>query len=263
MRLFWKITQLSFQRHLTYRAATIAGLVTNYFFGIFRAAILVALYGTQQEVAGISIQGVITYASLTQAIIGYLSLFYWFDLMDTIHTGDISSDLLKPMGYFQYWLAQDLGRAIINFLFRGVTIILAYELIFDLTWPESPIQWLFLGISLILSWVISFSWRFLINLSAFWSPNARGIIRLFIVLSWFFSGFLMPLRFFPDWVRTISYLTPFPHLLNTVSEIFLNVLTGTDLVIAITQQVFWVLCLILVGQLVYKSGLKKLVIQGG
>jgi ABC-2 type transport system permease protein len=263
MRLFWKITKLSLQRHLTYRAATIAGLVTNYCFGIFRAAILVALYGSQQEVAGISIQEAVTYAALTQAIIGYLSLFHWFDLMATIHTGDIASDLLKPMDYFQYWLAQDLGRAVINFLFRGVTIILAYELIFNLTWPKNPTQWIFLGASLILSWVISFSWRFLINLSAFWSPNARGIIRFFFVLSWFFSGFLMPLRFFPDWVRTISYLTPFPHMLNTVTEIFLNILTGAELVMVIIQQMFWVLFLIVAGQLVYKTGVKRLVIQGG
>ena len=32
------------QRQLTYRAATLAGLATNFFFGLLRAAVLVALY---------------------------------------------------------------------------------------------------------------------------------------------------------------------------------------------------------------------------
>ena len=96
-RLFWEVTLRSYQRYLTYRAATVAGLVTNFFFGILRAAILVALYGTATEVEGITLQGAITYAALTQAVIGYLSLFNWLDLMNTVYTGEIGSDLLKPM----------------------------------------------------------------------------------------------------------------------------------------------------------------------
>ena len=60
-------------------------------------------------------------------------------------------------------------------------------------------------LSLALAWMISFAWRFLINLSAFWSPNSIGICRLFYSLSWFMSGFFMPLRFMPDWfVRLCS-----------------------------------------------------------
>ena len=44
MRLFWEIAKLSFQRQIAYRAATLAGLVTNFFFGLLRAALMVALY---------------------------------------------------------------------------------------------------------------------------------------------------------------------------------------------------------------------------
>jgi ABC-2 type transport system permease protein len=69
MPLFWEITKLSIQQHLTYRAATIAGLVTNFFFGILRATIFIALYGKQTSVEGISLQGAITYAALGQALI--------------------------------------------------------------------------------------------------------------------------------------------------------------------------------------------------
>ncbi len=32
MRLFWELSKLTFQRQLTYRAATLAGLATNFFF---------------------------------------------------------------------------------------------------------------------------------------------------------------------------------------------------------------------------------------
>ncbi len=263
MRLFWELTKISFQRHLTYRAATVAGLVTNFFFGILRAAIFVALYDLQTQVEGITIQGAITYAALGQALIGYLSMFSWFDLMNTVYTGDIASDLLKPMNYFSFWLAQDLGRAVVNFLLRGVIVMVGYAFIFDLYWPRGTIHILAVAISMLLSWLVSFSWRFLINLTSFWTPNARGILRFFFVLSWFFSGFIMPLRFFPEWVIRISYLMPFPHMMNTVVEIYLGILSGPEIVLALLNQVLWALGIIAVGQLVLRLGVRRLVILGG
>jgi len=263
MRLFWELTKTSFQRYLTYRAATLAGLVTNFFFGILRASILIALYGTRQEVAGISLQGAVTYAALTQAIIGYLSIFGWVDLMNTVYTGQIATDLLKPMSYFRFWLAQDLGRAGVNFIFRGIIVILGYSLIFDLLWPQSFSQWVALSITLVFSWLLSFSWRFITNLAAFWSPNAYGISRFFFIFSWFFSGFLMPLRYFPDWIVRLSYLTPFPHMLNTVVEIYLNLTQGTEILTALFYQLAWIIVLILAGQLILRSGVRRLVILGG
>ena len=34
MRLFWELIRLSFRLQLTYRAANLAGLATNFFFGL-------------------------------------------------------------------------------------------------------------------------------------------------------------------------------------------------------------------------------------
>jgi ABC-2 type transport system permease protein len=263
MRLFYEIARRSFQRHLTYRAATIAGLVTNFFFGLLRVAILLALYGEQEEVAGITVAGVITYTVLTQAILAYLSIFGWYDLMNSVHTGEVATDLLKPVNFFTFWLAQDVGRAVLNFWLRGVLLMIVYALVFDLIYPTTLLQWLALLVALIFSLLLSFAWRFLINLSAFWTPNARGIGRLGFVLTLFLSGFLMPLRFFPDWVTRLIYLTPFPHMLNTVIEIYLGIVQGPQLLQLLLVQAAWTLLLILACQLILQAGVKRLVILGG
>ncbi len=263
LRLFWELTKRSFQRQLTYRAATLAGLATNFFFGIVRAAILVALYDTRQSVAGITLQGAVTYAALTQAMIAYQSFFAWSKIMDTVYTGDIGSDLLRPVGFFRFWLAKDLGRALVNIIMRGLTLMVGYALIFDLTAPRGGWQWLALSVSIFLSWMLSFAWRFLINLSAFWTPNARGILRFAFISMWFFSGFLMPLRYYPPWVARLSMFTPFPSMINTVVEIYLNVLQGHELVYALVIQLGWTVALIGVGQLVFRAGVRRLVILGG
>lgn len=263
MRLFIEVARRSSQRHLTYRASALAGLATNFFFGLLRVAVLLALYGAQTNVEGYSVTDVITYTGLTQAMIAFLSLFGWFELMQTVHSGEIASDLLRPFDLFRYWLARDLGRALVNLLLRGVSIMLIYALIFDLPYPSSLAAWLLVILSLFLGWLVAFSYAFVVNLSAFWSPNAIGIGRFFFVIGWFFSGFLMPLRFYPEWLQTLAFWTPFPHMLNTIIEVYLGILSSADALIALAIQGIWALVLIALGQLVLLKATQRLVVLGG
>ncbi len=263
MRLYWEVTRLALQRQLTYRAATLAGLVTNTFFGLLRASVLVALYGARTQVAGISLQDAITFTALVQGIIAYLLIFGWYDLMDSIYSGEVATDLLKPLGYFRFWLAQDLGRAMVAFWLRGVTLVLIYAVVLRITIPHGLVQWSALTISLLLSWYVSFGWRFLINLSAFWTPDARGIGRFAFGLIWAFSGFFMPLRYFPAWFQSFCAFTPFPSMLNTTIEIYLGLLTGSALWQALVTQFAWALVLTLLCQLILRAGMRSLVLQGG
>ena len=263
MRLYWELVKRSFQQQITYRAATLAGLATNFFFGLLRAAVLIALYNNRPQVEGISMAGAITYTGLAQAVIAFLSLFGWYDLINAVHTGQVSAELLKPMSFFGFWLARDLGRALVNLVLRGLPIMLFYALFFRLSLPESFGQWLAFGLALFLGWLVSFSWRYLINLAAFWVPNAVGIGRLAFTLSWFMSGFLMPIRFFPEWFQRLCYLTPFPQAVNTVIEIYLGLAVGPDLIAALLGQALWAAGLILAGELILQAGVRRLVIQGG
>lgn len=263
LRLSWELMKRAFQRQMTYRSATLAGLATNFFFGLLRVAVMVALYGARREVAGIDLQAAITYTGLAQAIIAYLSIFGWYDLMRSVHSGEVAADLLKPLGYFRYWLAVDLGRALVAFLLRGVTIMVVYAIFFEITVPQGVSQWLALFVALMLGWLLSFAWRFLVNLAAFWSPNALGIGRFAFGIAWVLSGFFMPLRFFPAWAQTLCHLTPFPAMVNTTIEIYLGLLSGWALLWALLVQCIWIVLLVWLCQVTLRAGVRRLVIQGG
>jgi ABC-2 type transport system permease protein len=263
VHLFIELTKTSFQRQLTYRAATFAGLTTNFFFGMLRVAVMIALFGSRGDVNGYSLRNAITFTGLTQSLIGFLSLFGWYDMMNSIYTGAVACDLLKPMGYFNFWLAQDLGRALAQLVLRGFTMMIAYAVLIGISYPNGISQWVSLIASLILAWLISFSWRFLLNLSGFWTPDARAIGRFGFALLYFVTGFLMPLRFFPDWFVKICEYTPFPHMVNTVVEVYLGVLNGPELAWALVKQVGWTILLIYACRIMLKAGVRRLVIQGG
>ena len=263
MHAFWALTRLSIQRQMTYRAALFAGMATNLFFGVLRASVMVALYAGRPEMAGITLQEAITFTGLSQATIAFLALFSWFEIVNSVYSGQIGAELLKPMGYFRLWMAQDLGRATVNLLLRGLLIMAAYALVFDISTPERPAQWLALAVTIVLAWLVSFAWRFLVNLIAFWTPNAVGACRFFFAISWVMSGFLMPLRFYPDWFARLCYLTPFPWTVNAITDVYLGLLDGPALLYSLALQAAWIVVLILAGQLILMAGVRRLVVQGG
>ncbi len=263
MGLFLRIIRLGIQQQITYRMAILAGLATNFFFGLLRVSVLVALYAGREEVNGLSQQDAVTFVAVSQALIAFLWIFGSWDLMASVYDGSIGADLLKPVRLFVFWMARDLGRSLVNLVGRGLLLILVFALFYPITIPQRLEQWLFLPAALLLGWLVSFSWRFLVNLAAFWTPDARGIGRIAFTLVGLFSGFLMPLRLYPDWFVQICKLTPFPALFNTTVEIYLGILTGRDLWLALLNQLLWIVILICLVTLVLRAGVRHLVIQGG
>lgn len=263
MGVFGQLVLTSARRQMAYRVAMWAGLATNLFFGLLRAAVILALYGSQESVNGLSLSGAITFIGLTQALIAFTTIFGSFDIIKSVYSGDISSDLLRPLSFYRYWLGRDLGGSLVNLVTRGLIFMGLFAIFYPVLFPENIAGWLGFTISLALSWLVSFSWRFLVNLSAFWTPDAVGIGRGLFGLAQILSGFFIPLRLMPDWFIKFCAFTPFPSMMNTPVEVYLGVLTGWDMIRAISFQALWLFLLIMICQIVYRAGLQRLVIQGG
>jgi len=263
MAFFWHLTRLSLKQQSTYRTALYAGLATNLFFGLLRAALMIALYAGKSEVNQLALQDAITYVGLTQALIAFLNIFGSTDIMQTVYSGQIGSDLLKPINLYTFWLAKDLGKSMVNLAGRGVLFMLVYGIFFKISLPARLDQWIYLLASLTLGWLASFSWRFLVNLAGLWSPDARGVARIGFTVSALLSGFIMPLRLLPDWFANLCSLTPFPSMINTPVEIYLGVMNAPSILNALMLQLIWLAALAVVCQVALRAGVSRLVIQGG
>ncbi len=263
MRLYLELAKKAAQRQLAYRQANLAGLLTNLFFGALRAYVLVGLYGARPEIAGYTIAAAITYTGLTQAILRAVQIFGWQDLMKTVRSGEIASDLAKPFDYYYFWLAQDLGADLVHLLVRGIPIMLAYAVATSLVWPSGAGAALAFAASLLLAMPVSFAWRFCVNITALWSSDALGFARLGYTLAMFLSGFLVPVTFFPPWLRLAAAWTPFPSMIEIPVEIWMGIVSGPAVLSALVQQVVWLGVMVLAGRLLLAAGTRKLVIQGG
>lgn len=264
---------MTVQRQFTYRIAAISGVATNLFFGMLRAAVMLALYtgfaaqnGMTADtlvMRGMTLRQAIDFTAITQTLILYLALFGWWEFMDQVRTGDIGSELLRPVNLYLAWLARDVGRAFAGLLTRGVPILLVFVMFYDTQLPGTLIQWLGFAATLLAALWVSFGWRFLLNLLSFWTPEVRGIGRTVFSFAYMLSGFLLPLRFYPQPVQTLAWLTPFPATVSVPVEAFLGVTSGPELLTQLLVQIAWGAGLTVACQWTMRRGLRKLVIQGG
>ena len=261
MRLYLEVARRSFRRHLAYRAATLAGLFTNAVFGVMIAAVYAALYGDRGgAVAGFTLPETLTFVWVSQSLLMVVYLWGWWEVADAVRSGDVVADLIKPMDYQAYWLARDLGRAACHVLTRMLPTLLFGVALYDLALPGTVGTWAAFAVSVVLAVVVSFGWRFLVNLSAFWLLDARGIHPLSILVLTFFSGFLLPISFFPSWLRSVAELLPFRAVVMLPIEVLLGQrATGSALAI----QLFWAAALGLLAQAVLAAAVRKVVVQGG
>lgn len=254
--------RLGYQRQFAYPASAFWGLVTNLFFGALRVAVLVSLFGSRPQVAGLTVQDAITYTGLTQAFIAAFSLFGWYDFMRVIHRGEVSGDLLRPVNVLAFWAAQDAGRAAGQFVLRGLPMLILFALLWGATFPTGAQAGLTL-LSVLLAWACGFAFRFGVNCAAFWSPDAVGIGRFAWAACGLGCGFLMPLAFFPAWFQTVLAWTPFPAMLNTTVELWLGLRTGPDAWATLGTQLAWTAALFTLTSLVLARGLRRLELAGG
>ncbi|HAH97097.1 MAG TPA: hypothetical protein DHD79_11125 [Firmicutes bacterium] len=262
IRAYWKLAKTSFKRQMIYRAANLAGIATNLCWGFFRAYLLLAVLEASPGVGGYDHDSIIIYTGFSQALTAPLKVFGWWDLLRTIKSGEIISDFCKPIDFYGMWYARDCGHAVYQLAARGLPLMLLFLAIFRIPLRLSASMGLAFLISMTLALQVSFSWRMIYNAMAFWTLDAKGVAAMANIVSLFLMGFIIPVGFFPPWLQQAVQLTPFPAMFDIPLAILMDV-PGTEVLLLLSRQVFWMLILIIAARCLLHIGTKKVVIQGG
>ncbi len=264
MRTFFAIAVSGFRRYATYRQATVAAAVTNSMFGFLRSYVLLAVTGAVGVAAGYGSAQLASYVWLGQGLIGVVMFWGWTDLADRVRTGDVVTDLQRPIHPVTSYLAADLGRAGHAVLSRfGVPVALGaifFGLYTPTRWPTYPL----FAISVVLAVVASFACRYVVNAAAFWLLDIRGLQLAWSLVSGVLSGLYFPLRFLPGWATTALWLgTPFPSILQTPIDVAVERDRPVRQVGLVALQLCWAAGMLLLARWVQGRAVHRLVIQGG
>lgn len=263
MQLYLAIAARAFRRATTYRAAYVAGILTNAFFGALISFVYQALYANGGTVAGLTLNDAISYSWTTQALISIgAGWLISHEIALSIRTGDVVTDLMRPWSFFLYWLSRSVGERFYNLLFRGSLTYLIGVLYFGARVP-SPADLLAFTPAIALALLVSFGFSFIVQLSAFWMLDNTGVTMLANLVMTFFSGFLLPLAFFPPVLQAIAWALPFQAITALPAQIFLGQIPPADIPATLLIQLAWALALTALGLAIQAAAMRKVVVQGG
>jgi ABC-2 type transport system permease protein len=263
MTVYLQVALKSWQRHLAYRAANLAGIVTNLFFGAIYVFVYLALFKNRGQMGGLDARDTVTYATISQALLMVMSAFGSRELSESIIKGDIASDLCRPLDTYLYWGAIDLGRAVYYLVFRGIPTYLLGTWLFHARLPSDAAIWPLFLVSIVCGMLLSFTFRFIVSSLAFWTTDVRGINYLVATVILFFSGFIVPLNFLPDVLRRAVEWLPFQAMAHLPISIYLGKAEGPALARAFGVELAWLAGLTLLGRAILRHTLRRVAIHGG
>lgn len=263
LRFYLEVARTAFRRQLIYRSANLAGLLTNIVFGIIFSYVMIALFQSQSNAGGYDLNDALRYVWLVQAMVMIVLTFGWYELMLTIRSGEVVSDLSKPCDFYWYWFSREIGRSCYYALYRSLPTYLAGMLLFHFGAPLDWRLWLLFLFSLALGMMTGIAYRVLFNLAAFWLIEARAVGTLATVVALIFTGNYVPLPFFPGWLRAIADWLPFSGMMSVPAQIFLGKLTGLDLALVMLRQLVWLVIFTLFARTVTAQATRRVVVQGG
>lgn len=253
-----------FRRYLTYRQATFAGAFTNTVFGFMRCYILLSVAAVTGQVAGYSPAQLVTFVWVGQGLLAVVNYWGQAELPERVRSGQVVSDLLRPVDLMAGFLAADTGRAGHAMLTRFVVPVAAGLLTFDFYLPAHVYTYFLFAVSTALAVLLCSACRYLVSLTSFWLLDIRGAQMVWVVASGFGSGLYFPLPVLPDWAVTLLWVgTPFPALMQAPLDVVVERGGAGHALVLIAGQLAWLAVTLGVARIVQRRALMRLVVQGG
>jgi ABC-2 type transport system permease protein len=246
-----------------YRAAAIAGVGTQLFFGLVRVMIYEAFYRSSASPQPMGSNDVVTYIWLGQAMLLLAMLDVDRDVAGMIRTGNVAYELTRPLDLYTLWFARALTGRVAPLIMRAAPIFVVAGLFLGLHAPASATAAVWFAVSVSVALMLSASLVTLMTISLLWTISGEGIYRLSAPLIFFFSGMVIPLPLFPDWMQQLIAVLPFRGLIDTPFRIYLGILTGWGTGAAVAHQVLWTAVFVSTGRAILTRHLRRLVVQGG
>ncbi|MBN1168771.1 ABC-2 family transporter protein [Candidatus Woesebacteria bacterium] len=187
------------------------------------------------------------------------------EISGQVARGDISSLLLKPVGFFKYWLTRDVSKKIINVCFAFFEGLILYLILKPQIYIQTnPIYLLLFMISLIMAFFIFYFLVMANNSIPFWVPEAAWGVNFILisVLVEFLSGAVFPLNVLPVYFQNLLSYTPFPYLVFFPIQIYLGNFSYIYAIKGIIVSGVWLFLICLLVKILWDKGLRTYQAQG-
>ena len=221
-----------------------------------------AVYADRGIIDGVELRELIAFITLAQLQVWVMSPLIAEYIQERVHDGKIALDLARPVPFLGQLLAHQLGATASYLPFVVLAVPFAFVL-GGFVPPASLSAGLLYLLSLALGYLVAALIGMLLGLVSFWTLQTWGVIAIYDYTNQFFTGALVPLWFFPVWLRRVADLLPFQAQAFIPISIYIGRVPAQDIPAALGIQAGWVVALCALVWVVWQRAMRRVVIQGG
>ena len=129
--------------------------------------------------------------------------------------------------------------------------------------PPSGVAFAGFVVAVVLAALLATAVTLLAHISLLWTISGTGMDRIMTVLVTVFSGQILPLPLFPDWLQPFLRWQPFRGLADVPYRIYSGNIPATDVLPELALMLVWTLVLVGLGRAILRLGVRRMVVQGG
>lgn len=267
MKQYLSFFKLKFAVGLQYKAAALAGIATQIFFGFVFIMVYVAFYSSGTNNTDISLNEIVPYLWLNQAFLSLI--FVWHkdnEILSMIRKGDVAYELCRPQNLYIMWFVRILASKLSAALLRCVPLLIMAFLLpapYNLTLPPNFTAFIFFLISFCISAFLVTALVTIMYILVFYSIDSKGIMGIYCSIAEILAGQTIPIPLFPGFLKAIAVVLPFAYISDFSFRIYSGNIAGVAITQGLIVQIAWLIISIILGVLLTNKILKRVAVQGG
>lgn len=259
---FYALFEKTLRMKFAYRMATVTALLTSLLGQAVFLLIWSAVYRERPPTA-LAESRLMGYLIVALAFNAVFSLSVEFRFGQRLRQGLIATDLIRPLGFLPFQMAQAAGDAAANLTFALPIYLLGLATSGADVLPASGGRAVLGVLSLGLGFAINFGLAYLLIEVALITHSIYGAVTARLALHQAFSGLAAPLALLPPPLHAAATWLPFRDLISTPVEIWLGWTPQASVMEALLRQACWAIVLLVAGQSLLHGALRRHQIQGG
>ena len=247
---------------LVFRSNFIIGVLHVVIRVVLLMALWSALYSDHDVVGGIDLATIMLY-TVASIIFGiFISSGVEDSITAKIRDGSISIMLTRPLSYPVAVCVEQLAFTVQNIILRVLPYI-AVAWVLGIGAGGSMYFSLALVVSILLAYLLMLFFQMSFGMTAFWTMEISGLMQVRNAMMLVFSGSMIPLWFFPDWLFGIARFLPFQAIYHTPLSILIGRIEGADIWEALLIQLIWLIFFFVISIVFWGKSRYRVVVNGG
>ena len=266
VRVKWLILKTAMEERLVYRGDFAFATLVRFLPIVTQIYLWNAIFGgdSRRQLNGYTYSGMVAYFLLVMLARAFSSMPGLANgIALSVRDGSVRKYLLQPVDMLDYLFWHRIAHKLVYYAIAAGPFALVFWLCREYLpgWPEPFVLCAWIA-SLMMAFLVGFLIEALIGLVSFWFLEVSSLIFIYMMMSYFLSGHMIPLEWIAEWIPWVYYL-PFKYLAYFPAAVLLGRVPQDTLLLELGVQAAWVVALLLLNRIAFHYGVRRYGAFGG